>query len=501
MAFSTTPSVGNDRLRATADNQTINALGGNDWISSTFNGSRLFGGNGQDRLSLSLDILETSETDYERSADLYGGSGNDILDSDFSGLNATGPEETPFLLSSSQSGGSGNDSIYVTAFGESEFFPLGSFDFDIFGGSGADSIWMEMRGSSFSASNFVDAGEGADTVYVSFDLGDEFAGAVNEIHAGTGNDDVFVSTGSGWSGSSTNNVWGDEGNDRIEAIGYSPFVTNELYGGDGNDFLIAEGSGGGDPGGTVRNSAWGGFGNDTIELIGMGRSLFSDVGHVAYGEDGDDVITSIADLGSEFSDSGESHVGSTELYGGTGDDALTASTRFNPGDEVTGGASLFGQAGNDTLRVYGGVENTLDGGAGDDTITGGSGADRIIGGSGADALRGGAGNDAFVFLWAAGGTPDIRDTIFDFGIGTAARGDDVIDVSAIDANVNRGGNQAFTFGGTTQTGVGRLWVEDDPDSSRSFVMANNGGVQPLVIAVEDWASRDASDWRASDFVL
>lgn len=62
----------------------------------------------------------------------------------------------------------------------------------------------------------------------------------------------------------------------------------------------------------------------------------------------------------------------------------------------------------------------------------------------------------------------------------------------IDANVNRSGNQSFTFG--TQTEVGRLCVEDNPDSASSLVMVNNGGPQMLVIAVQDWASRDVTDW-------
>jgi Ca2+-binding RTX toxin-like protein len=153
------------------------------------------------------------------------------------------------------------------------------------------------------------------------------------------------------------------------------------------------------------------------------------------------------------------------------------------------------------LRVYGGIENLLDCGAGDDRITGGSGADRILGGAGADRLRGGAGEDAFVFLWAAGATAATRDTILDFGVGTAARGDDVIDVSAIDANASVAGDQTFAFGGTTQNGVGFLWVEDSTTGSGSLVMGNTGGAQPLVIAVEDGASRAAADWLAGDFVL
>lgn len=74
MAFSTMPSEGNDRLRATADGQTINALGGNDWIRSIFSGSSLYGGLGHDRISVFLELLEPTSQDFTRSAELFGGT-------------------------------------------------------------------------------------------------------------------------------------------------------------------------------------------------------------------------------------------------------------------------------------------------------------------------------------------------------------------------------------------------------------------------------------------
>jgi hypothetical protein len=113
-------------------------------------------------------------------------------------------------------------------------------------------------------------------------------------------------------------------------------------------------------------------------------------------------------------------------------------------------------------------------------------ADPHVGGAGADLLRSGGGEDAFVYLWMTGGNLATRDTIRGF-----ASGEDVIDLSAIDANVNRGGNQAFIFGGGT--GVGRVWVEDSATGAGSIIQANNGGAEQLYITVEDGAGRDASD--------
>ena len=489
MAFSTTPTEGNDRLRATAANQTINALAGNDWLRSVFDASTLYGGNGHDRISVSLNLFET---DFSQSAELYGGNGNDWLVSDFT--YAPGVE-----ITSTQSGGSGADNIFITALGE-PLFGNATLEFEIYGGSGDDDIWIEIGGADAVNTNYIDAGSGSDVVHIFSNVGDEAGNSVNEVEAGDGDDDVLVSATAGWMGDTfENTLRGGEGNDRLEALADGFGGENALDGGNGDDILIATSVVSNEAPTIATSTASGGDGNDTIELTSTVLSEGASVVHRANGDAGDDIITSFTETGSLEGGSGAS--ADTRLDGGAGNDVLTATTIFGPNEEGQGGARLFGRTGNDILRVYGGVENTLDGGAGDDTITGGSGADRIIGGPGADGLRGGAGNDAFIFLSADGVSPTPGDTIFDFGIGTASRGDDVIDLSAIDANVNRNGNQAFTFGGPTQTWTGRVWVEENPDTAGSLVMANIGGAELLVIAVEDWASRDASDWRASDFVL
>lgn len=506
MAFSWTPSSGNDRLRATAEGQTINALGGNDWLRSTFNDSTLYGGNGHDRITVALDMADPNETDFARSAMLYGGNGNDRL---VSHLSVQSSEEARFEVSSWQSGGTGNDtiSIFAAATDEDLTGSGGLFDFDVYGGSGADDIWIEVNGAGAVNSNFVSAGAGADIVYIFSDAhnGIRDSGNVkNEVEAGDGDDDVIVSAESGWlGGGSTNVIWGGEGNDRLEALVRAESGLNTLYGGDGKDTLIATGEVGADTTADIENYVEGGAGDDTIDLNGVSFGYSAVVRNEAYGGAGDDTITSIAQCGNAINSVATDGMIEALLYGGAGNDTLTATSTFyiaDQEDDPEGGATLYGGTGNDILRVYGAVENTLDGGTGDDVLIGGAGADRIIGGAGADTLRGAAGNDTFVFQWIAGATPDIRDTILDFGAG-GWRGDDMIVVSAIDANVNRAGNQAFAFGGTTQKGIGFLWVEDDPESSDSLVMANNGGMQPLVIAVADGSGRNASDWRADDFLL
>jgi Ca2+-binding RTX toxin-like protein len=78
-----------------------------------------------------------------------------------------------------------------------------------------------------------------------------------------------------------------------------------------------------------------------------------------------------------------------------------------------------------------------------ETLKGGAGDDRLTGRAGRDTLTGGAGADVFRYLSVkdspAGTTK--RDTITDF----KAAQKDVIDLSAIDANSRKAGNQAFSF--------------------------------------------------------
>lgn len=118
--------------------------------------------------------------------------------------------------------------------------------------------------------------------------------------------------------------------------------------------------------------------------------------------------------------------GNDDAHGRDGDDTI----RGDGGDD-----HLYGQAGADTLF----------GGDGNDVLYGGAGRDVLNGGPGADLLYGGEGADLFVFNSATeddlpGGSQS-GENIADF-----SRADnDRIDLSAIDANWNQSGNQAFRF--------------------------------------------------------
>jgi len=86
--------------------------------------------------------------------------------------------------------------------------------------------------------------------------------------------------------------------------------------------------------------------------------------------------------------------------------------------------------------------NVITGNDGADTLKGLAGADILIGGRGRDVLYGGSEADVFLFksLTDTGTTSSTRDIIADFRLDH-----DRIDLSAIDARSNVGGNDIFRF--------------------------------------------------------
>ncbi|WP_151717614.1 calcium-binding protein [Gemmobacter serpentinus] len=169
-------------------------------------------------------------------------------------------------------------------------------------------------------------------------------------------------------------------------------ASERIYGYGGNDFVLAYAGNDTVYGGRGNDSVSGGYGNDVLDG-GNGRDLLS-------GQNGNDT-----------------------LFGRNGDDNLGGNS---------GHDRLFGGAGNDYL--YGDLGGS------------GRGRDTLVGGSGADVMAGGAGADRFVFQSRseiASGSAG-RDRITDFSRSEGDR----IDLSKVDANENRGGNQDFTFIGT-----------------------------------------------------
>jgi len=216
-------------------------------------------------------------------------------------------------------------------------------------------------------------------------------------------------------GATIENAVGGSGNDSL--LGNS--VDNVLTGNAGNDIL---------GGGAGNDTLNGGVGNDTM-LGGIGNDIY------VVGEAGD-IVTELANEGS---------------------DTVLASISYTLGDNVEN-LTLTGDA---LSGIGNGLNNTIRGNGLANVIDGGAGNDRLIGGDGVDRLTGGAGDDIFVAEINATGSATRRgvmsvDVFTDFD----QNGDDMIDLTGIDANSAMAGHQTFNWQGHANGGnAGDLWMQ------------------------------------------
>lgn len=230
----------------------------------------------------------------------------------------------------------------------------------------------------------------------------------------------------------------------------------------------------------------GGEGNDSL-LSGQGDDVLS-------GDNGDDTLN-----GNGSDD---------QLYGGTGADTLYGDNETDENGTALPITPLGTASGND--EMYGGADDdTMNGGGGDDFMSGGSGGDvmegdrtaevapddvqstspgddemygdrgddSLSGGEGRDDMWGGKGADIFLFndIVETGNNGSTADVIHDFD----KKEDDVLDLSAIDANSNSGGNQNFDYIGSSNFSgnegelrffKGKLTGDTDGDGRKDFMI-------------------------------
>lgn len=357
-------------------------------------------------------------------------------------------------------------------------------------------------------------------------------GGADLVKVGKGNDVVY-------GGEESDEMYGQKGNDRL----YGDDGVDSLYGGPGNDWLdggadsdFVAGQGGDDtiifssePSygfGPVHDVAYGGPGNDIFEFDSLYTALadggpgndtyfiLADPGRLTIREDaGEGIDTVYVEADYVLPDNVENLYLSQWEYPWDDED-LTAGNWNGTGNELDnlivapwwGNNVLDGKKGDDTLQ----------GNEGNDTLRAGQGDDLLIGGAGADLLVGGKGDDIFFFESAIDSCEAAPDFAPPIGIDTIARaqaapafegagrpGGDLIDLSQLTANY---GVQPLMWGGTTTSGVGYVWLEEQ--GTDTIVKAQvPPGDEPWIpdwpefeLTIEDGAVR-ATDYYEGDFLL
>ncbi|MCA1407225.1 calcium-binding protein [Ensifer sp. IC3342] len=473
-----TAGSGNDRIKGTAGNDTISTGAGDDVveggagydiITNTGGHDRLDGGEGNDRFIL----VETDST-------VFGGSGDDTLTIDlsatsdqvvFNGENGHGilgyqtmDERHLFFRHYDIEQivvmtGSGNDRIQGSILRDAihtqagnDFVDAGAGDDTIvdgrganrlFGGDGDDGITTTL----YSAE--VDGGSGEDWILIQervrlsdatidFSIGRASTGTVfrnfesASIALGSGNDTVIggnltyvgVDAGAGddriEGSTGRDRLDGEGGNDRIDGGSGNDTISTGVgddvaFGGDGKDSLANDGGndildgGAGDDWIRAATPGGGSLGDGSVMLGGTGNDWFIAYfkGEIDGGEGRDqlelnlgalsdaidfDAMRGATQTGLTFANIEDfrvtTGVKNDVLRGGDGNDAFHA---------LGGNDLLEGRGGNDELRGYS-DNDRLFGGDGEDFLDGGSQDDLLSGGNGADTLVGGRGADTF--LWS-----------------------------------------------------------------------------------------------------
>lgn len=501
-------------------NDKLYGLAGNDYIDGGVGNDSLYGGRGDD--TYVVDSVRDSVVEAKN-------SGADTILTGLASYTLGANVEYLVYTGTANFTGKGNSAANGIAGGD------GNDSLD--GGAGADTLVGGAGNDTYTVDNvgdevLEDANGGTDTVLssVSFTYSDARGNIENITLTGsasinaTGNDEANRLTGNAGA-----NILDGQFGGADTLVGAAG---NDTYLVDAEDTIVEVANGGTD---TVRAAFSYTLGANLENLVFLGDEAIDGTGNgLANALTGNAANNSLdGGLGNDLLSGGD---GGDTLIGGLGNDLLSGG---DGGDTLIGGLGtdqMSGGAGNDTYVVDGGdaiielsrggtdtvlssasyalgvnLENlTLTGTAAingtgnslNNALTGNSAANRLAGGAGADTLSGGDGADVFVFRTSnetsnAVGTCDV---ITDF-----VQGQDIIDLSAIDASTKITGNNAFTW-----LGIGAIGASTAGEL-RFQKYDNAGTANDYTLVIGDTDSDTASefmvrltglyDLTASDFLL
>lgn len=437
----------NDTIQGLGGSDSLFGAGGSDYVYGGGQGDAIDGGDGDDAL--------------------HGGGGADTIfdSSGVNGLYGDDGDDRIIVTSSDMfqtvHGGEGNDYIKITS------------DYStVCGDGGADTLRVSGEGVN------VFGGAGADTYH----LAGADGAVINDFQAGVGGDilkladltdctDIYFVQFAG-----NTQIYGED------AYGSHLIVT--LVGVTASQ-LTSENLGGMDipPGMDI-------FGTAAADTL-VGTCGDDDIA----GDGGNDSL-----FGGEGSDYLDGSIGADTMAGGAGGDfyfvdnrkdIVIEGTECDCPDTVASGISYaltdnvenlfllydgnsYGYGNSLDNYILGNVgDNNLRGGGGNDVLFGGDGADTLFGQSGADMMVGGDGEDVFLFTNRSD-IANAGDLVADFW-----SGEDQIDVSDIDADSVTGGNQAFTWIGSSffhrVAGELRVAVYGDPADDTFILQGDVNG--------------------------
>jgi hypothetical protein len=178
--------------------------------------------------------------------------------------------------------------------------------------------------------------------------------------------------------------------------------------------------------------------------------------------------------------------GDDRLEGGEGyDTASYAGSTSGVTISLGGGVQRTGAAGRDRLID---IENLV-GSDHNDRLSGDDGANRLTGGEGRDVLTGGGGADIFIF-GDGESTASKADRVTDF-----VSGEDRLDLSGVDADTTKSGDQRFRFIGEIEFSgaAGELRAVGRGGSTLVLGDVDGDGEADLQIVLEGVSTASASD--------